>query len=307
MARRRGPVPTSRLTRRPSATPTPTCRAPEVYGDLVGPLDGSIDPLSGHGTFIAGLVHQTCPDADIYAWRVVKLEWPDRRVRLGQRAHQGRRARPALLRASEGGLPVDVLNLSMGYYHETREDRLVEPHAAPPDQVLGKCGTTVVCSAGNDSTALPQYPGCILAVVRGPPRRRAGPVGIDANRVPVVSVGALNPNQTTWRCSATPARRSGRTRPAVMCSTMPPLQGGLEPMARTTAFGFERESLDLDNFSRGDADARRGGFAVWSGTSFAAPVVAARIARQCSARSLRRETTATSATRSPVGGMPWKR
>jgi subtilisin family serine protease len=99
--------------------------------------------------------------------------------------------------------------------------------------------------------------------------------------VPVVSVGALNPNQTTVALFSNTGPSVRTYAPGVsVVSTMPPLQGGLEPMARTTAFGFERESLDLDNFSRGDADARRGGFAVWSGTSFAAPVVAGRIARQ---------------------------
>ena len=43
---------------------------------MTGPLDGVIDPLSGHGTFIAGLVHQACPDADILGWRVVPSEGP---------------------------------------------------------------------------------------------------------------------------------------------------------------------------------------------------------------------------------------
>jgi hypothetical protein len=52
--------------RLPTAVPDP-----EVHRDQVGPLDGVIDSLSGHGTFIAGLVHQVCPDADIVSWRVV--------------------------------------------------------------------------------------------------------------------------------------------------------------------------------------------------------------------------------------------
>ena len=42
----------------------------------------------GHGTFIAGLVHQTCPDADIVAWRVVPSRGSDRRVGAGHRARQ---------------------------------------------------------------------------------------------------------------------------------------------------------------------------------------------------------------------------
>ena len=49
-------------------------------------------------------------------------------------------------------------------------------------------------------------------------------------------------------------------------STMPAFEGGNLPVARTLAFGRVRESIDPDDF--------RGGFAVWSGTSFAAPLMA---------------------------------
>ena len=45
---------------------------PEVHDDLVGPFDGSVDRIAGHGTFIAGLVHQACPDATILAWRGIE-------------------------------------------------------------------------------------------------------------------------------------------------------------------------------------------------------------------------------------------
>src|SRR5690606_17876615 len=36
---------------------------PERYPDQSGALDGGIDPLAGHGTFICGLIRQACPDA----------------------------------------------------------------------------------------------------------------------------------------------------------------------------------------------------------------------------------------------------
>ena len=57
---------------------------------------------------------------------------------------------------------------------------------------------------------------------------------------------------------------------AALVSTMPRFQGGLQPMARTTAYGRVREAIDPDDY--------RGGFGVWSGTSFAGPVVAGRVA-----------------------------
>jgi serine protease len=89
--------------------------------------------------------------------------------------------------------------------------------------------------------------------------------------VPVVSVGALNPNTKTVALFSNtgPWVRSYANGAAVL-STMPPLQGGLQPMARTRAYGRVRESIDPDDFT--------GQFAVWSGTSFAAPLQAGRIA-----------------------------
>jgi hypothetical protein len=55
-------------------------------------------------------------------------------------------------------------------------------------------------------------------------------------------------------------------------STLPPFQGGLQPVARTVVAGRPRESIDPDDYT--------GRYAVWSGTSFAAPLFAGRIAAE---------------------------
>ena len=47
---------------------------PEITGDLVGPMDGGLDSAAGHGTFIAGLIRQLCPRADIWAIRVMSSD-----------------------------------------------------------------------------------------------------------------------------------------------------------------------------------------------------------------------------------------
>jgi serine protease len=85
----------------------------------------------------------------------------------------------------------------------------------------------------------------------------------------IVSV-ALNPNRTDALFSnAGPWVRTYVPGAAVV-STMPAFRGGYEPVARTQAFGRIREAIDPDDF--------RSGFAVWSGTSFSAPIMAGDIA-----------------------------
>ena len=86
----------------------------------------------------------------------------------------------------------------------------------------------------------------------------------------MVSVGALNPNGTDALFSnAGPWVRAYAPGASVM-STLPQFQGGLEPAARTEAYQRVRESIDPDDFT--------GTFALWSGTSFAAPLFAGRVA-----------------------------
>jgi subtilisin family serine protease len=235
---------------------------PEVFGDLIGPLDGGLDSVSGHGTFVAGLVHQGCPDADIVAIRVVhsdgvvvESELVDA---LSELAELVRRS----VDGEADGQLVDVVNLSMGYYHETPEDALFDSVMLPRLHELGALGVAVVVSAGNDATARPLFPAAFAPFAGGPP-----PI---PDCVPVTTVGALNPDgSVSLFNNAGPW--VGAWRPgAALVSTMPAYGGGNEPLARTRVAGQERESIDPDDFS--------GGFAVWSGTSFASPVLAGQVA-----------------------------
>jgi subtilisin family serine protease len=100
-----------------------------------------------------------------------------------------------------------------------------------------------------------------------------GKGGVPASRkiVPVTSVGALNPNGTDALFSNAGPWVRAYAPGAALLSTLPPtFQGGLQPAARTEAYMRVRESIDPDDF--------KGGFAVWSGTSFAAPLFAGRLA-----------------------------
>jgi subtilisin family serine protease len=253
---------------------------PEKYPDQVGPLDGGIDEYSGHGTFICGLVHQACPDADILAWRIVGSDGPivesDLVDTLADIAELVRRHRDG----EEGGRAIDVLNLSMGYYHETPDDLLFDPTMYDILKLMGECGTVVVCSAGNDATARPMFPAAFAPWEDG-----RGTVQPDPTVVPVVSVGALNPNGTDALFTNTGPWVRAYAPGASVMSTTPAFQGGWQPLVRTEAYQRIRETEDPDDYTSM--------FAVWSGTSFAAPLLAGRIASALSARLPPPETAET--------------
>jgi subtilisin family serine protease len=83
------------------------------------------------------------------------------------------------------------------------------------------------------------------------------------------------------------------TRGAAVLSTFPAVpsfQGGLEPVARIkSADGRIREAIDPDDF--------RGGFGVWSGTSFAAPILAGIAAAELAKRIPEGDDKASALTR----------
>ena len=156
--------------------------------------------------------------------------------------------------------------LSLGYYHETPEDGLYDITLYGLLSAIGRTGTVIVCSAGNDATDRPQFP----AALWDWPGGDASLAHPDPESTPIISVGALNPNGTValfsndgpWVWTWAPG--------AAVVSTMPPLNGGFNAMGSRWFEGRRRSSIDPDDF--------RGGFAVWSGTSFAAPVIAGRLA-----------------------------
>ena len=270
-----------------------------MHGDLTGPFDGSVDRIAGHGTFIAGLVHQVCPDAEILAWRaipakapLIESEWLTTLAQVIELVRRHREGEP-------GGHPIDVLSLSMGYYHENESDDLLDPILLSMIDKLQQLGVAVVCSAGNDATDRPCYPAAFA-----PWRNGRGPVKATTSRVPLVSVGAQNPNTTdalftnagTWVRAYAPGAPGSQHHAARSTGGLDPLASKRHP--RQGAGVHRSRRLPLPRDARGR---RLGGFGLWSGTSFAAPVVAGRIAARCRGLLMAAPTTRDAAA---AGGAP---
>ena len=143
-------------------------------------------------------------------------------------------------------MPIDVLSLSMGYYHETPEDLLFDPTMYDILRLMGECGVAVVCSAGNDATARPMFPAAFAPWADG-----KGGVPATKDVVPVVSVGALNPNGTDALFSnAGPWVRAyapgavGDEHAAAHVPGRPGADGPHRGLQRV------RESIDPDDFTR---------------------------------------------------------
>ena len=126
----------------------------------------------------------------------------------------------------------------------------------------------MVCSAGNDATTRPSFPAAF-----GPWSDGSGPVVQDPDVLPIVSVGALNPNATTDALfsNAGPWVRAHEIGANVISTIPTTFDGGYQAGVETEHLGRTRASLDPDDYS--------GGFATWSGTSFAAPLLAGKVAQ----------------------------
>jgi hypothetical protein len=227
------------------------------------PLVGELSPDIGHGTFIAGIVRQVEPDAQVLAVRITHSDGVanegDIICALGLVAERvlGAAADPAAM--------VDVVSLSLGYFDEspTAADLAYSSGLWQAIELLLGLGVVVVAAAGNYSTSQQFYPAAFTELQ--PP----------ADPVPLISVGALNPNGSKALFSDDADWVNAWAAGAAVLSTFPDdINASRCPEVSLPPGGpppAERAALDPDDY--------RGGFALWSGTSFSAPVIAALVAR----------------------------
>ena len=223
------------------------------------PLVGELAVALGHGTFIAGIFRQAVPDARVLSIRVMHS---DDVVNEGDLITALRVLAARVKRAQDENRPdlmVDAISLSFGYYNESPSDVAYGSALWTVIEKLLDRGVLVVAAAGNDSSDRRYYPAAFAS------RPRPG-------RLPVLGVGALNPNRTRAMFSDDGRWVTAWASGAAVISTFPKdVQGSLRSAVRQRDGSWTRESLNPDDF--------RGGFAQWDGSSFSAPALAARFLR----------------------------
>ena len=251
---------------------------PDDSSGLADPLSGSGSPLAGHGTFIAGIVRQTCPAARLEAHVLMDADGVIIESKLIEALHALLDRQLKALVQHDPKLVVDVLSISAGYYHEDADDDPVDSSVEEVLRDLGRAGVLVVAGAGNDATDRPFLPAGFAA----------HPL---SDGVPMISVGSLNPNTSTVALFSNAGRwvKTYRTGAAIVSTLPVPQNAAVQPGTEVAGVDTldetgrqavadgtlpappNRATIDLDDFA--------GGFGVWSGTSFATPVVAGQLAQ----------------------------
>jgi subtilisin family serine protease len=234
---------------------------PEVFGDQSGPRDGFLDGSAGHGTFVAGIIRQAAPDANVIAVRVADSDGTVLESELIGALEE------LVVQKERGVIQLDILNLSLGFYHETPEDGRFSTRLFDVLKDLRSHGVIVVCSAGNDATDRPAFPAALTTWT-------GSDLNLDESGTLAehLAVGALNPNGRSVALYSNIGNWVSHFAPGTsVLSTTPPLEGGLQAASRADLYDRRRMTIDGDDFT--------GGFAIWSGTSFAAPYVAGVIAQ----------------------------
>lgn len=232
-----------------------------VSDDLVGALGA----LAGHGTFLAGIVRQRCPEAAILSIPVMSRDG----MAVESAVHT---ALVLLLLRHVNGMinnqpdaVIDVLSVSMGYYPDQSDDPGEEHRFRILFQRFCDWHVIVCAGSGNDATRRPFYPAAFADTEDPDPTHVP---------VPLLAVGALNPGCRTTALFSNVGSwvRYLRCGAAVVSTVPTTFRGGAQ--ASQVGVGIVaggRSTIDPQDYGSG--------FGVWSGTSFSTPAVAADAAR----------------------------
>lgn len=195
------------------------------------PVDDVVDPVAGHGTFIAGIIEQLTPGCRTRVVGVIDGEGAVDEWHAADEIYH--------LLGDAAGIDLTrvILNLSFGGALSVSGWAIGQAIASAQEP-----GVVVVASAGNDGACTPIFPAAFPGVT---------------------SVGALDHD-------GDPAPFTNRGAWVDACTY------GVDLVS--TYFDFDRADPD-PGFDMAKIDPKfPGGWAIWSGTSFATPVVVAAIA-----------------------------
>ncbi len=247
------------VIRRPWDTPVTT-----------DPLLGELASDTGHSTFISGIVRQLAPDARVLAIRIMHGDGAVYEGDLLCALHELANRVAAAQAGGKSAKMVDVVSLSLGYFSEASDTALDSALWQAIEALLGM-GVVVVAAAGNFATSRKFYPAAFA--------QRPVPPG----QVPLISVGALNPNGskamfsdgghwvTAWASGAAVVSTLPTDINASRSAELRMRAHPANPMPPGVSLPGFRAALDPDDYTCG--------FGVWSGTSFSAPLLAAEIVR----------------------------
>ena len=245
-------------------------------GDLNA--DGKVDPVYGHAEFIESIITRVAPDVQVFHEPVITNFGASTDTIMARQLL-------AFLDASDAHERPGVVTLSVGGYSEGDQEPIALRAAV--DEVVSR-GWIVVASAGNDSSCRPVWPAAFPNVI---------------------GVGALGPsgpapftNYGGWVNACAPGVDVEGELPDPYLDLSTDLSGyqqvGEHPGAHVGEAAAATTMVDVtvvvdidvdadpstDGLMAGQGTARRGRTsALWSGTSFSAPLVAAAIARRATA------------------------
>ncbi|MBB5850573.1 S8 family serine peptidase [Amycolatopsis umgeniensis] len=239
-------------------------------------LIGEVAADAGHGTFIAGVIRQAAPRAKVLAVRIVHTDGvaylSDTLLMLHKALD---RVRAAQKKNGDPELMIDVISFSIGYFEEWPTAAKYTSQLAEVVGKLTERGVVVVAAAGNNATSREFFPAALSTRLQGKGPR-------------VIGVGALNPDGSKALFSNEGAYVSCWADGVCVVSTHPTdIDGSETPDHHAPALG--RKGFDPDCFSSG--------FAIWDGTSFAAPQAASAVLNALMAVADEEKTRFTTCTR----------
>ena len=261
-------------------------RDPENTGVVIDDVNGLVDVLCGHGTFISGVIRQRCPQAVILEVPIMASDGAALEddvvtaLSLLLERHRAAKAAPGTITARRAR--------RRSTSRSATTTRPPTRPTTPPCTTSSRTSPTRAWSswrcAGNDATRARFFPAAFAEPGHD------GLVGVGATNPDDRSI-ALFSNVGDWVTAHAPG--------AGVVSTVPTtLSGSLNPALSVDGVGpGPRAGVDFDDFSSG--------FAVWSGTSFASPWIVGEIAAEIVAR--RRSAVAGHASRALARLRPGRR